>query len=178
MQKNYGDNWFKLIAVYLKYNPDDFIQPPESDWENYPAPRNWTRLAVMLHELMKKKVPRHVIENTIIGNVGKRVGMKLWGILTLDIDLEKTVEMLKKNPEKFSELDINARVLLSDFIAKMKIEELKQLEKFFEWLLENDREFLVFIILLMTKEKKRAFREAFNDLVVKLAREIKDYILI
>ena len=178
MLKNYGDNWFKLIAVYLKYNPDDFIRPPESDWDNYPAPRNWTRLAVILNELMKKRVARHILENTIIGNVGKRVGIKLWGILTLDIDLEKTVDMLKKNPEKFSELDINARVLLSDFIAKMKIEDLKQLKKFFEWLFENDREFLVFIILLMPREKKRSFKEAFNDLVVKLAREIKDYILI
>jgi len=178
MVKNYGDNWFKLIAVYLKYNPEDFLQPPESDWDNYPAPRNWTRLAVILHELMKRGVPRHVLENTIIGNVGKRVGIKLWGILTLDIDLEKTVETLKRDPEYFNRLDINARILLSDFIAKMKIEDMKQLKRFFEWLLEKEREFLVFIIMLMTKEKKRQFREAFNEVFTKLAKEIAPYILI
>jgi MoxR-like ATPase len=178
MAKNYGDNWFKMIAVYLKYNPDDFIQPPESDWENYPAPRNWTRLALRLHELMKKKVPRHVLEATIIGDVGKKVGIKLWGILTLNIDLEKTVEILKANPGYFNELDINARILLSDFIAKMSIEEMKQLKRFFEWLLENEREFLTFIILLMPKEKKRTFREAFSDLVTILVKEISHYLLL
>jgi hypothetical protein len=178
MVKNYGDNWFKLIAVYLKYNPDDFIQPPESDWDNYPAPRNWTRLAVILHELMKRNMPRHVLENTIIGNVGKKVGIKLWGILTLNIDFEKTIETLKRDPEYFKKLDINARILISDFIAKMKIEHLKQLEKFFKWLLENEREFLAFIILLMPSEKKRVFKEAFKEITNKLLKELREYVFI
>ena len=179
MSDRYGDSWEKLCGAYLKVYPEDLIKPPQNDFDNYPTPRSWTQLAIKLYELKNDRVSEELLEEVVIGSVGKEVGAKFLALYRTKIDVESALKELEVNPEKFDEYSTNAKILIASALAQRPLEELKKRHtRLLEHLLNKHREFLVITIVMMSREKKRDFRNAFPEVVSKLAKSIAEYITI
>jgi MoxR-like ATPase len=179
MHTRYGDRWEKLCGAYLKVYPEDLIKPPQNDFDNYPTPRSWTQLAVKLYELKNDGVNEGFLEEIVVGSIGKEVGSKFLALYKTKIDVESALRELEANPEKFDEYSVNAKILIASALSQRSAEELKKrYSKLLEYLLNKHREFLVIVIVMMSKEKKRAFATAFPEITRKLAKSIAEYITI
>ena len=179
MNDRYGDRWEKLCAAYLKVYPEDLIKPPQNDFDNYPTPRSWTQLALKLYELEKDRVDESFIEEVVVGSVGKEVGSKFLALYRARVDVESALRELEANPEKFDEYNVNTKILIASALSQRPLEEIKRrYSKLLEHLLNKHREFLVIMIVMMSKEKKRAFATAFPEITRKLAKSIAEYITV
>jgi MoxR-like ATPase len=179
MERVYGDRWEKLCGAYLKVYPKDLINPPQNDFDNYPTPRSWTQLAVKLYELKRGNTSEELIEEVVIGSIGKEVGAKFLTLYRTKIDIKSALEELERRPERFDEYDTSAKILVASALSQRPVEELKKkYSKLLEHLMNKHREFLAVVIIMMTKEKKREFATAFPEIVRKLAKNMADYITI
>ena len=174
MTATYNDDWEKLTYAYLKLYPGDFLRKPEDDWSNFPTPRNWTELALILKQLEDKS--GEFVEEVVIGRLGKEVGIKFLSLLRTKIDVERTLLEISATPEAFDALSINAKVLVLEALAQKGIDDLKPYEKFFEFLASKDREILTILIILMDKTKRASFISTFYKSVQKLIKTIAPYI--
>jgi len=175
MESRYNDNWEKLVSAYLKAFPEDFIKPPSDDWSAFPTPRAWTQLSLLLHQFKDGKELR---DSIIIGSVGKEVGVKVITLLETKIDVEEMIRELSKDPSIWQRLDINAKIMLLYSLSQRTIKELKErLESFIKYLLMNDREMLVLMIVMMNREKRLEFANTFKDLTRELVKDISKYII-
>jgi MoxR-like ATPase len=178
MERVYGDRWEKLCGAYLKVYPEDLIKPPQNDFDNYPTPRSWTLLATKLYEL-KGDASKELLDEIVVGSIGKEVGSKFLALYRTKIDVESALRELEANPEKFDDYSTNAKILIASALAQRPAEELKKrYSKLVDHLLNKHREFLTIVIIMMSKEKKRAFAIAFPEIVRKLAKSIADYITV
>jgi hypothetical protein len=178
MERVYGDHWEKLCGAYLKVYPEDLIKPPQNDFDNFPTPRSWTQLAVKLYEL-KRDASEELLEEIVVGSVGKEVGSKFLALYRTKIDVESALRELETRPEKFDEYSTNAKILIASALAQRPTEELKKrYSKLLEHLLNNHREFLTIIIVMMNKEKKRIFANTFPEITRKLAKSMAEYITV
>jgi hypothetical protein len=179
MERVYGDNWEKLCGAYLKVYPEDLIKPPQNDFDNFPTPRSWTQLALKLYELKKDRVDESFIEEVVIGSIGKEVGSKFLALYRTKIDIESALRELENSPEKFDEYSVNAKILTASALSQRPLEEIKKrYSKLLEHLLNKHREFLVIVIVMMSREKKKAFAAAFPEITRKLAKSISEYITV
>jgi MoxR-like ATPase len=179
MNDRYGDSWEKLCGAYLKVYQEDLIKPPQNDFDNYPTPRSWTQLALKLYELKKDRVDEGFVEEVVIGSVGKDVGSKFLALYRTKIDVESALRELEANPEKFDEYSVNAKILIASALSQRSPEELKKrYSKLLEYLLNKHREFLVIMIVMMSKEKKKTFATAFPEIVRRLAKSMAEYITV
>jgi len=174
MNTTYNDDWEKLTYAYLKLYPDDFLRKPEDDWSNFPTPRNWTELALILKQLDKSD--GEFIEEVVIGRLGKEVGIKFLSLLRTNIDIERALLEISATPEAFDALNINAKILVLEALAQKSVDDLKPFEKFFEFLASKDREMLTILIILMDKTKRASFISTFYKSVQKLIKTIAPYI--
>ncbi|MEM1693576.1 MAG: hypothetical protein QXH21_10680 [Ignisphaera sp.] len=172
MDEKYGNDWERLVAAYLKTYPSDFIAMPEADDDNYPCPRNWTEVSVLLHKFNNNDEFK---EEIVIGRLGRNVGVKLLSILRTKIDVARIVVELSHDPSIFSKLKIEEKVLVLNHIAQQDINELQKIRKFMEYLAENDREMLTLVVVLMSKEKRVQFIKEFKDVAVKLLKTISQF---
>ena len=172
MNKRYGDDWEKLVAVYLKTNPDDFLKPPSEDFVNFPTPRSWTQLALTL----KKVKSKELAESVIYGSVGKDVGDKFIAMYFANIDVAEALEKISDDPSTFDEYNISAQSLIINALSQQPISVLKaKYSKFIEYLLDEHREFLVIMILLMNANKRSEFKKTFHEIARKLVDAIAEY---
>jgi len=175
MDSRYNDEWEKIISAYLKAFPEDFIKPPSDDWSAFPTPRAWTQLSLLLHQFRDGEELR---DSIIIGTVGKEVGQKLITLLNTRIDIEEMIKELSKDPSLWKRLDINAKIMLLYSLSQRTIKELKErLENFIKYLLTNDREMLVLMIVMMNSDKKLEFATTFKETARELIKDIGKYII-
>jgi MoxR-like ATPase len=177
MEDKYGDNWEKLCGAYLKVYPEDMIKPPKNDFDNFPTPRSWTQMAVKLYEL-KQDASEDLVEEVVIGSIGKEVGAKFLALYRTKVDVESALRELEANPEKFDEYSVNAKILIASALAQRPISDLKKYRRLLEHLLNKHREFLVIVIVMMSREKKKDFATTFPDITRKLAKSISEYITV
>ena len=180
MDRNYGDNWERLIAAYLTLYPEDLIATPPSVDEDdglsaVPSPRSWTKLATLLPRLKAMNASKEFIEQTIIGLVGQRVGRKVAALLLANINIKETTEKVLKNPETFDELNETEKILILDVAAQDPI-RFKGLAKY---LANKARDYLMIMLVLMKKEKRLMLLkdEDYRKILLGLAKELKDYII-
>lgn len=176
MNKKYDDKWERLIGAYLKAFPEDFIKPPSDDWSAFPTPRSWTKLATLLYQFRDED--EEFRDELIRGTVGDDVGVKVITLLNTRIDIEEMIRELSKDPSVWQRLDINAKIMLLYSLSQRQIKELKErLENFIRYLMMNDREMLVLMVVMMNKEKRLEFATAFKEIVRELIKDIGKYIM-
>ena len=176
MNKRYGDEWEKLVLAYLKVYPQDFA-PDEKDYDSMSVtaltcPRKWTDLALLLYRY--RHVSQEIKEEIVKANLSKDVATKFNALYRTNIDIVRALEEISRNPEAFNKYDPSPKILISYAVAQRPLNELKKkFMSFFKWLSENDREFMIVIVMMMDKTKGSVFIN--EPLVQKVIEEISVY---
>ena len=177
MEKTYGDNWEKLTLAYLTVNADELIKPPTDDWSNFPCPRNWTELALQLHELRRDGASEDFIEEVIVGRLGREVGTKFAAFLREKLTPEE-MEKLAAHPEKFFELSVSKKILAVYTLANAPLEDLlSKYDALVELIAQRDSELFVLLLRMMNNRKRLKYAEKKMSLVSRVAADLKDLLV-
>jgi len=175
MNKRYGDEWEKLVLAYLKVYPQDFAPDEQHDPISVTpltCPRQWTDLALALYRY--RNVSQEVKEEIVKAHLSKDVATKFNALYRTNIDIVRALEEISRNPEVFNKYDPSPKILVSYAVAQRPLDELKEkFMSFFKWLSENDREFMMVIVMMMDKTKRSVFIN--EPLVRKVIEEISIY---
>jgi len=175
MESAYGERWERLTYAYLKLNPDDFLRPPADDWENYPCPRNWTTLALLLHEL--GNADAELVEEIVVGRLGKEVGTKVAAFLRERVTLEE-LESVARDPERFFALGVSKKILVLYALASSPIEKLlTKYDDLLKIIAERDRELFVLFLRLMDAKKRIEYAQARSSLILPIADALKHLLI-
>ena len=88
-----------------------------------------------------------------------------------NIDIARALEEISINPEAFNKYDPSPKILVSYAVAQRPLNELKKkFMGFFKWLSENDKEFMIVIVMMMDKTKRSVFIN--EPLVQKVIEEV------
>jgi DNA polymerase III delta prime subunit len=177
MEKAYGDSWEKLTLAYLTVNADELLKPPTDDWSNYPCPRNWTELALLLHELKKEGASEDFIEEVIIGRLGREVGTKFAAFLREGLTPEE-MERLAQRPEAFFGLSVSKKILAVYSLANAPVEDLlSKYDALIEHIAQRDSELFVLLLRMMDNKKRLKYAEKKMSLVSRVAADLKDLLV-
>ena len=175
MERTYGDRWERLTYAYLKLNPDDFLRPPADDWENYPCPRNWTELALLLRELLGSG--EEFVEALVKGRLGSEVGARFAAFLRERLSSEELEEMGGK-PEIFFAQRLSRKILALYFLSQRPVEELAtKYDALLRTLAEKERELFVLFLRLMKKEKRIEYSKRRGELIAAVAAYLSDVLV-
>ena len=174
MDETYGNAWERTIGAYLMMYPGDFIAPPSDDdgFTATPSPRSWTKLALLLPKL-ERTASREFIEQTIIGLVGPKAGVKVSALIFAKADVEGLVNAVLANPSTFAKFNETQKILVINAAAQDPF-KFKGLAKF---LAENLRDYFVMMLVLMPKERRLELLkdEDYKKLMQTTAKELKKY---
>ena len=172
MDRRYNGEWEKLTYAYLKVSPEDFIRQPTDDWENFPCPRNWSEVAVLLHEL--RSAPEHIKEEVVQGRLGREVGAKFAAFMRERLT-EEELERFAAQPEEFFAQRLSKRILVAYVLASAPLEALlSKYDKLLTAIARRDRELFVVFLRLMSREKRLRYAPARVDLIADVVNYIKD----
>jgi len=173
MDKHYEGRWEKLVYAFLKMNPEDFIRTPTDDWENFPCPRNWTSLALLLYELRETGADPEFVEEVVIGRLGKEVGVKFSSMLREHVTPEE-VEALARTPERFFALSTAKKILIVYALSAAPIEALlTRYDSLIKTIAQRDMELFVLFIRLMAKKKRIEYASKRQELIASVADALK-----
>jgi len=177
MEKTYGDSWEKLALAYLTVNADELIKPPSDDWSNFPCPRNWTELAIQLHELKKNGASEDFIEEVIIGRLGREVGTKFAAFLRERLTPEE-MEKLAQRPETFFELSVSKRILTVYALANAPLEDLlSKYDALVEFIVQRDSELFVLMLRMMEGRRRLEYAKKKMGLIRRVADDLRDLLV-
>ena len=178
MERRFGDRWEKLVYAYLRLFPDDMLKPPTGeDMQAFPTPRSWTNLAVTLYHLRQAGASPAVIEETVVGGVGREVASKLLPLLRTNINVQAKLEAVKADPSEFDKCTLEEKVLVLHALSQRKVVEMLEYKKFIKYLSAKHREFLMLLAMLMPKEKRVEFTKAFLTILRDALNPIIRYIM-
>jgi len=173
MDATYGENWEKLTYAYLKLNTDDFIKVPRDDWENFPCPRNWTSLALLLRELREAGADAELVEEVIVGRLGKEVGSKFAAFFRENITPEE-LKRIAKNPDTFFALSTSKKILIVYALSSAPLDELiTQYDTLVKAIAQRDMELFVLFLRLMAKKKRIEYASKRQELIASVADALK-----
>jgi len=173
MERVYGERWEKLTYAYLKLNTDDFIKTPADDWENFPCPRNWTSLALLLQELRETGADPELVEEAVIGRLGKEVGVKFAAFFRENITPEE-LRQIAKNPDTFFALSTSKKILIVYALSSAPIDELlTQHDSLIKAIAQRDMELFVLFLRLMPRKRRIEYAAKRQDLVASVADALK-----
>ena len=117
MMQKYGDAWDIRTYAFLKaFETDGYLLRTPQDPEtliNYPTPRSWTKLALMLKAGFDNP-------EVITGLIGPEAGTRFKAFINTKIDINALI----KDPESFRTLNLDqqymAALVLSGYLAKPK----------------------------------------------------------
>lgn len=117
MNKKYGDAWDRRVLAYLARREfrEDFLKPPKEGLtlENFPTPRSWTKVAVMLPHIKPENA-----EVLLKGYLGEATASKFLAFIKTK---PPEVEELLKNPQQWNSLSLDTKWLaLVGLSAKLK----------------------------------------------------------
>jgi hypothetical protein len=177
MEKTYGDGWEKLTLAYLTVNADELLKPPADDWSNFPCPRNWTELALQLHELKKDGASEDFIEEVIIGRLGREVGTKFAAFLRERLTPEE-MERLARRPETFFELSVSKRILAIYTLANAPLEDLlSKYDALVEFIVQRDSELFVLMLRMMDSKKRLEYARKKMNIIKRVAEDLRDLLV-
>jgi len=172
MDETYGDKWDRRVIAFLAKNRELFYSPPEEGetLEAFAVPRTWTALAKVSHELSGSE-----LEAVAYGTVGGRAASHFLAFVNMNLP---DVNVLLSNPAIWERFDTNAKYFMSLQVTSKLAEDidngegLKNVRKFFDYLLSNDREFLVLINMFM----KKAYKVKLVRLYKQEGQEYKEFL--
>ncbi|NPA69523.1 MAG: ATP-binding protein [Crenarchaeota archaeon] len=131
MEEKYGDRWCRTIYYYLKSRPEHLYVPPDDveTLENFPTPRSWTKLALLLGNNPLSRYSKEEIELICIGTIGKKLGPIIAQYIIHNVP---TIDDLLTNPEKWLELPLDVKLDMLQDVAR-RIEEALRSNKNDEW---------------------------------------------
>jgi len=177
MEKTYGDSWEKLTLAYLTVNADEMLKPPSDDWSNFPCPRNWTELALQLHELRKDGASEDFVEEVIIGRLGREVGTKFAAFLRERLTPEE-MEKLAQRPETFFELNVSKKILAVYTLANTPLEDLlSKYDALIEFIAQRDSELFVLLLRMMDSKKRLEYAKRKMNIIKRVAEDLKDLLV-
>jgi len=166
MNTQYGDNWDKFTYCYLKLNPSDFIKNTETN-ENYPTPRSWTNLALLLNNIQNEES----IEELSVGCLGKEVGTKFASLRRTKLT-EEELHSILAFPNKFDQLNMNKKLLVIYSISsRITQDNYKQYLAFLQYL-EKEREFLMLAMNMMPKEVKLILLREMKSILLPILKQL------
>ena len=109
MSAAHGEDWAPEVYVFLRDNPMLFHREPETSrgLENYPTPRSWESVALLLAEFKKRfggrfaewpQETRSVFSTLVAGDVGSEAASNFIGFLEIDLP---SIEDFMENPRKW-----------------------------------------------------------------------------
>jgi len=147
MSATYGEDWDRVVGAFLKKYSQFFVQSPDSSrtLNVYPEPRKWTKLALVSHKLNDWK-----LRVAARGLVGAEAAEHFMVFRSMKIPDE---EVVLKNPEVFSSLNMDAqRLLIAQIAMNFDVKKLEKYKKFIDWLHDNDKEALLILMLMMSRD--------------------------
>ena len=160
MDRTYGDQWDKRVYAFLtKYTKFFLMQPQDVETlRQFATPRTWTMLATISKELSTDE-----LEYVAIATVGEEAGAHFTAFCRIKVpDLEQII----MNPSLFSSLDEDAKYFVSVELSN-KLTELirkkdfktfdKKYYNLMNYLLNNDKEFLVLSVFMMNYKDRVEF---------------------
>ena len=173
MSEKYGERWEKLTYAYLKLNIDDFIKLPGDEWENFPCPRNWSSLALLLQELRETGADPELLEEVAIGRLGREVGVKFAAFLRESITPEE-LKQIAKNPDDFFAFSTSKKILLLYALSSTPLDALlTEYDSFLRTVAQRDMELFVLFLRLMAKKKRIEYASKRQELIASVADALK-----
>ncbi|MEM2660935.1 MAG: hypothetical protein QXS74_06410 [Nitrososphaeria archaeon] len=149
------DNWDKRVLAFLMRFKDEgyFLKLPKDPegFDNFPTPRTWSWLALDLVEGFDR-------QEDIIGLVGEEVGRKFMAFMKYNIDINDLIA----NPEKFDQLEFDAKYMAITMLASWLSSNKKKMEAAFPLIdkLSNEKhEYLVLLCMSMNPKNLQHFIE-------------------
>lgn len=178
MNRTYGDEWDKTTYAFLKsFEKYGYIlKVPKEPLveEQFPSPRSWTYLAVARYRSLKMGLgdvdPTHY--------VGTKVGNEFRGFARIEIDIEELIS----RPEKWRELDIEAKymacLMFANTVERMvrRNSDISRTFKLVDEMCNDSREYIVLICKLMKESVARVFVRKLIEYNASYAKIIKDVI--
>lgn len=162
MEANYGDDWERLTAAYLRLYEDRLLRapPPGAENLNFPTPRSWTELALLL-----KRLPRspELIQAVCVGRLGPQVGFDFAAFISETVD-EETLRRVLEHPQRFSELSLGMKARLLSIIAGSDA-LVERAAPLLQHLAERERDMFTVFLLLMPRPRRQRYMLANRSLV-------------
>ena len=117
MRLRYGSSWCYRVYGFLRTNREYFFKPPpESETlNNFPTPRSWTRLALVLGSSPTSRYSSREVYKICIGAVGHEVGPMVAKHVLLNVP---ALDELLNNPKRWSSLDLDVKL---NFVADLAL---------------------------------------------------------
>ncbi|RLD98307.1 MAG: hypothetical protein DRI92_04155, partial [Aquificota bacterium] len=160
MNNTYGDRWDKRVLGFLLKNPSLYYSPPSdvSGMENFPTPRSWSTVAVLLYH----KYPM----SWITGLIGENAS----GLLEAFLDNRIiSLDELEKNPEMWSELNLDSKWLTLTYQLDNLIEawnkDKKAYSKIIQYIFyeQQDKEIIYVILRIIPVEHYKTLLDILDD---------------
>lgn len=114
MHERYSGKWDARVAAYILATRELYRPPTSTETlQNFPTPRSWTRLSLLLHEL---KPNNEMLLALAVGTVGPWAGAKFAEFVTLEVPKP---EQIVANPALLKDLrsDIRKLMLATTLVA-------------------------------------------------------------
>lgn len=150
MNKKYGEEWDKRIALFLRKFPDKFFEDVSREDDGYSpkaSPRTWSRVASLSYRLSDK-----AREKLFYGLLGSELATVLNAFLNTKVP---DLNVLNSNPIDWRALGTDSKYFAILELSNVKENELSNYVPIIKYLSENDREWLVLMFLFISDENKR-----------------------
>jgi len=145
------EEWDRRVFAFLKRFEDQgyiFVPPNKAETlEEYPTPRSWTELAVLLSKGINSS-------EVIGGIIGKEMAQKFKAFCELKVDIEE----LAQEPQKFYQLSLDSKYIAISMLASALSEKnFSKYDKLVKVMGSDSREWLVLLLLSMKVDKREKF---------------------
>lgn len=177
MNRKYEDKWERVTGTYLHYYPAEFIAPPKQDdgFSAFPTPRSWTNTALLLYQF--RGASDELKTEICTGNLGAEVGTKLAALLKTKVDLEKVIGEIKSDPKKYSELNINVRILVLSSMAQQNIDFFDKIVDLLKYMLENHREDIMVLLKVMDRGNRITLLQKYLNMFMPFIKDISRFFI-
>ncbi|MEM1868450.1 MAG: hypothetical protein QXY83_06380 [Thermosphaera sp.] len=151
MEARYGEGWERLTAAYLQLHPDRMLKapPPGAENVNFPTPRAWTEVALLLKQLPNEP---DLVQAVCVGRLGPEVGFDFAAFIVDTIDTA-TIERSLRDPTFFSGLSLGKKVRILNAIANNDA-LLEKATPLVQHLVLNERDMAIAFLLMMSRTRR------------------------
>ncbi|MEM1910022.1 MAG: AAA family ATPase [Thermofilaceae archaeon] len=173
MEARYGEGWERLTAAYLQLHQDRLLKapPPGAENVNFPTPRAWTEVALLLKQLPSEP---DLVQAVCVGRLGPEVGFDFAAFIVDTVD-EQSLRRALEDPAFFSGLSLGKKVRILNVVANNDA-LLEKATPLVQHLVLNERDMAVAFLLMMPRIKRLRYISANRGLLSPLLNSILPYL--